>query len=202
MSKQPLAVVRSVDELQAALRARALALRIVFDGRSRRGDDNGRDCSLDGIAGLPTGYAAKLLAPVPLKSFGRHSLGPMLTALGCKLLLVEDADLLERITKRIERDPKANGRANATMPTRKSKNSSRKQWRGNSKWGKILRARGLLLVPEGKRKQIARTAANARWRGRSTNADDKAATAARSDGAAAVGRPRNTALGEARRPAP
>ena len=157
-----LAEVRSVDELQAALRARALSLKLVFDARTRHGNAKGRDCSLDSVSGLPDGYSAKLLAPVPIRSFGRTSLGPMLAALGCKLLLVEDAELLARITARIERDPHANGNASARMlPNGKRK---RRYPKLGTDWAIIMNARRYLLVPQGKRRAAARKAAKARWK--------------------------------------
>jgi hypothetical protein len=75
MADELLATIRSMDELQQALRARALGLRLVFDGRCRVGvNRNGESSSLDSVAGLPDGYSCKLLAPVPIKGLGRTSL--------------------------------------------------------------------------------------------------------------------------------
>jgi hypothetical protein len=153
--------LRSVDDLQRALRARALQLQIVFDGRCRRSGENGEDRSLDGVAGLPTGYAAKLLSPVPLKSFGRTSLGPMLIALGVCLQLVVDEEAEQKYTSRIERNPHRNGNdAPDAMRPMKRRRRYRKL---GSEWARIMNARRYLLVPESRRKASARKAAKARW---------------------------------------
>jgi hypothetical protein len=153
--------LRGVDDIQRALRARALDLKIVFDARTRNlAEGEGRIPSLDNVVGLPEGYAAKLLAPVPLKSFGRTSLGPMLTALGCELWLVVDHVAVAKYTARIERNPHRNGSASGRMLPTKRK---RRYPKLGPEWSRIMNARRYLLVPEGKRKSIARTAANARW---------------------------------------
>lgn len=73
-----LGAATSYDELQAIMRARADAL-----GISRE--------TIDEIAGVPRGYAAKTLAEVPMRKLGPDTLGPMLGALGLKLVVAEDA---------------------------------------------------------------------------------------------------------------
>jgi hypothetical protein len=60
-----IAEVRSWNDLHAAFRARAESLNV-----SR--------LVLDELSGLQSGYASKLLAPVPMRHFGRVSLGAML----------------------------------------------------------------------------------------------------------------------------
>jgi hypothetical protein len=64
-----LATVRDYAQLHTALRLRADELKTTRE-------------AIDDLAGLQNGYAAKLLAPVPIKSLGRESLGPMLAVLG------------------------------------------------------------------------------------------------------------------------
>lgn len=76
---------KSYDDLQPILRARADAL-----GLSR--------VELDRIAGVPSGYSAKVLAEVPIRKLGPDTLGPMLGALGVKIMLVEDPEALAKFT--------------------------------------------------------------------------------------------------------
>lgn len=66
---------------------------------------------IDEIGGLASGYAAKLLGPNPIKTFGRISLGPLLGALALKIVIVEDTDMLPRVAGRIShRNPNAGQR--------------------------------------------------------------------------------------------
>jgi hypothetical protein len=46
----------------------------------------------DHIAGWPSGYAGKLLAPDPIKNLGWMSLGDALKTLAIKLVVVEDKE--------------------------------------------------------------------------------------------------------------
>jgi hypothetical protein len=55
---------------------------------------------IDEQAGLQSGYSGKLLSMNPVKCFGPVSLGAMLGAIGCKLLLIEDPVQTERILSR------------------------------------------------------------------------------------------------------
>lgn len=57
---------------------------------------------LDHQAGMQEGYAGKLLGPGHVKVFGMRSLGDTLGAIGCKLLLVEDADQTAKMRARIK----------------------------------------------------------------------------------------------------
>jgi hypothetical protein len=65
------------------------------------------------VAGLPRGYLQKILSPLPksredVRRIGVASLGPVLGVLGVKLVMVEDAEALERFGSRIpKRDPRA-----------------------------------------------------------------------------------------------
>ncbi len=86
-----IATVTSYDELIAAFRARADELKVTRE-------------TLDAVTGLQAGYSGKLLAPVPMKSLGRVSLGPMLQAMGLAIVLVEDPEALRRFaTQHAER---------------------------------------------------------------------------------------------------
>jgi hypothetical protein len=57
--------------------------------------------TIDDVAGLPLRYTMKLLAPVPVKGIGRTSLGPLLGALGLKLVVAVDHEVLARIRHRL-----------------------------------------------------------------------------------------------------
>jgi hypothetical protein len=85
-----IAEVRSWNDLDTALRARAESLNV-----SR--------LVLDELSGLQSGYASKLLAPVPIRHFGRVSLGAMSGALGLKLVVQEDKEALARVAGRLVR---------------------------------------------------------------------------------------------------
>ena len=83
MDERRIAVVSTYDELIAAFRARADELKVTRE-------------TLDSVSGLQAGYSGKLLAPVPMKSLGRVSLGPMLQAMGLAIVLVEDPEAMRR----------------------------------------------------------------------------------------------------------
>jgi hypothetical protein len=99
-----LGVVRSYDDLHAALRARAEHLNI-----SRE--------TIDEIAGFQPFYAAKLLAPKPHRKLGKMSFSAMLGALGCRLLLVEEEpETLEKLRERWVQRVEAQVRWRETEP--------------------------------------------------------------------------------------
>lgn len=76
-----LATVRSYHELIAVLRTRADELDLTRE-------------AIEVGANLQPGYAAKLLAQVPIKGLGPLSLGPLLGILGLKLVVIEDREVL------------------------------------------------------------------------------------------------------------
>lgn len=55
--------------------------------------------TIDEAGGLQPGYAAKLLAPIPIKNLGPLSFGGILKALGLKVVLVEDNASVNRMAK-------------------------------------------------------------------------------------------------------
>ena len=85
---QALVEVREYSDLHRAMRARAEQLNI-----SR--------LSIDDIAGMPEGYAAKVLAPAPMKCAGHKALLPLLGALALKLVILEDPVALAAIRDRL-----------------------------------------------------------------------------------------------------
>jgi len=77
-------LLRSPDDIVAALRARKEALNISNE-------------ALDAISLLPDGYVSKLLAPRRMKHLGELSLPSLLEALGVALVLVPDPDAIKRV---------------------------------------------------------------------------------------------------------
>ena len=84
----PLAEITDYDTLVVALRARADQLEV-----SRE--------TISDLAGLPDRYASKLLSLRHVRRIGLESLGPMLSALGLKLIVVEDQAALKRCGSRL-----------------------------------------------------------------------------------------------------
>ena len=78
------AVIASYEDLLAVLRARADEI-----GATR--------LQVDAASGLPDGYAGKLLGPSKIRCLGEKSLGPVLGALGLKLVAVADDESLNRV---------------------------------------------------------------------------------------------------------
>jgi hypothetical protein len=89
-ARRELAVVHDYDGLRIALRARAEQLDI-----SR--------LEIDRISGVANGYSSAVLSNTPRKRIGPANLGPILAALGLKLVVVEDAELMARYTARAEK---------------------------------------------------------------------------------------------------
>ena len=82
-------LIRTEDELLDALRSRCDQLRISYE-------------SIDRIAGLPDGNAAKCLARPPFKRFSTRSLSWVLAALGYGLQLAEDPEALARLQNKYD----------------------------------------------------------------------------------------------------
>lgn len=80
------APIRSMPELLNAIRARRDELNISHE-------------TIDGIAGLQSGYTSKLLAPTPIKNLGPMSFGSLLGALGLAVVVVEDPQAIVRVEK-------------------------------------------------------------------------------------------------------
>lgn len=81
-------------ELQVLMRARAEELQI-----SRE--------TIDELAGFASGYASKMLAPMPLKKMGELSIRLLIGALAVKLIVVDDPERRARMAERYTpRNPK------------------------------------------------------------------------------------------------
>lgn len=140
---EALAIIRNMDDLQAALRLRAETL-----GVSRE--------TIDSVSGMQSGYSAKLLAPRPIKKIGPQSMALILPALGCALMLVEDAEAMAQIGSRLIKRPFPNRAHSGTVHFEFSRRHLRKIQRLG---GKNSRKN----IGKRKRKQLARKAASARW---------------------------------------
>jgi hypothetical protein len=57
---------------------------------------------IDELAGLQSGYAGKVLAPVPIRRASLETLLLMFSALGLRLVVVEDETALERLRDRTQ----------------------------------------------------------------------------------------------------
>lgn len=154
-------------ELLAVLRAWVKQLDMSYDG-------------LDKLAGLPDRYANKLLRPIPIKGLNRYSMGPILGALGLKLLVVVNTAQLERLewrktqlgitpnqwteNRKVTEKRKA---ANDTQPTmRRHANWAQRNLTGNSDWGRMMRMRAIVLMTPKALQRSARKAGKARARQR------------------------------------
>lgn len=84
---EPLAEIRTYDDLHRALRERADEINIPRT-------------AIDELTGLADGYAGKVLGQGKTKKLGALSFSAMLEVLGLKLLLVEDPELVERMQHR------------------------------------------------------------------------------------------------------
>ena len=59
----------------------------------------------DALAGWPEGYLSKLTAQRPVRRIGLNSMGPLLSAMGVKLQMVEDPRGTERLRRLQPRNP-------------------------------------------------------------------------------------------------
>jgi hypothetical protein len=144
---EPLAEVRDYDELIRALRNRVHKLNVTCE-------------SIDHLAGLPQRYTNKLLSgPVPVRTFGRRSLGPVLQSLGLKLVVaLDDQGEFEKLRQRLA-PVKHAGRA--MLATQKP--VRRRFFFEEPGVAVLARARQLVLQGKRKRRAIARIAAKVRW---------------------------------------
>ncbi len=55
---------------------------------------------IDDIAGFPSGYASKLLSPIPMKFLGPISLNLILGTLGLAIAVVENPQAIEKMSRR------------------------------------------------------------------------------------------------------
>lgn len=117
---------------------------------------------LDALAGLPSRYTSKLFCKVPIKGIGRHSLGPLMGALGFELWVVEDAVALAQIRGRIvQRVFKRPDTSDGIRPKRSRK---KRALLGNRAWSHMMNCRRALLTNPEQRRASAKKAIRARWK--------------------------------------
>jgi hypothetical protein len=58
--------------------------------------------AFDEFAGLPEGYLSKLICANPIRRIGMLSMGPLFTALGVTLVMIEDPETTERLKMRLK----------------------------------------------------------------------------------------------------
>jgi hypothetical protein len=83
-----LGVAYEYADLLKLIRARVLELRISHE-------------TMDAVCGLPSGYSSKLLCDPPVRRLGVLSLGCVVGALGCVLIVAEDAEQIVKIRPRL-----------------------------------------------------------------------------------------------------
>ena len=136
--------ISSYQDLHAIMRARAAELEL-----SRE--------SIDAIAGVPAGYAAKLLAPRPIRTLGALSMPLMLPALGIKVLVVVDDAKTADIKGR--RDAERRNGAQVRAGTVHFELSDRHMRKIRFRGGKNSRTK----MSKRKARELGRKAAIARW---------------------------------------
>jgi hypothetical protein len=130
----------------------------------KRADDLGltRE-TIDAISGLQSGYASKLLAPVPIRAIGPETLGPLLGSLAMRIVLEIDEEMLAQLKPRMVKTARPRKHASAGMlPLKRLK--PRGYWRKSGVWSNVMNSRRALVLTPAKRSAIARKAARARWK--------------------------------------
>ena len=144
-----IATVHDYDGLIAAIRARSDELQITRE-------------TLDDASGLHGGYCGKLLSPIPIKTLGHVSLGPILGALGLALIVVEDLRRSARSAPRLVKRE----RARAMLPARvlpAESPKARPDLKGNSEWSRDHERAAGVAAHATAAAAIAHIAARARW---------------------------------------
>ena len=144
MTERVLATFTDYIDFMRALRARANELQVSRD-------------VLDEVSGLGVRYVSKLLGPRAVRRVGMKTLGPLLGALGVKLVLVEDPDAMRRFGRRngfgARRDRNVHGgTVHFEFSARHMRKIAKKGGHNSRKYMSPKRAR-----------QLARNAAHVRW---------------------------------------
>jgi hypothetical protein len=141
-----IAEIRGYAEFTAALRAWVLHLGTNYE-------------SIGELAGLQSGYLAKLISSTPIRSFSRMSLDTTLAAMGLKLLLVPDVERLEAMRLRLAvRSRFGRKPTSAEIPAQKPT-----PLRGNPALAAFYAHRRAALQSPQRRRKIARKAIRIRW---------------------------------------
>src|SRR6516225_12253986 len=122
--------------------------------------------SVDGLAGLPDGYAGKLFAPIAFARVGSKTLGPLLAAAGLELQLVVNEAQLAAIKRhrdfrvRSERAPYRRRHSDPSMRASRMRAPTSGSFSGET--GRIAQARWMLATKAKQRSRWAKAAALAR----------------------------------------
>lgn len=109
--------------------------------------------SVDHVSGLHGGYTGKIVAPVPMKSMGKVSMGPILQTLGLRLIIVRDDEMFKRVKDRLAKRERPRDPPNGSL--------TRPTWLFTRKKSiKMQVLRNQALSPK-QRKRIARIAGRA-----------------------------------------
>lgn len=111
--------------------------------------------SLDRLACLPAGYAAKLLSPKPMKKLSDETLGFAMPALGMKLVAIEDLEAVEMLRARADKRRSVTmlgAAVHIVVSRRELKRRSRKGGANSRKY-----------MPKGAASKLGRRAAKKRW---------------------------------------
>lgn len=139
-----LAVIADEADLIAAWRARAEELNV-----SR--------AEIDRVAGLPSGYAGKMLCVPPVKYAGPQSFWNVCGALGLAVQLVVDPDAVARFAGRMDQRDSKNARL------RRMIHKSKIPWLLTPERARELAMLCTASMTSKQRKRRAKRAARARW---------------------------------------
>lgn len=109
---------------------------------------------IDAAGKLQPGYTSKLLAPKPMKQFGKESLPRMLKATGMALVLVIDDERFAPIKAML---------AKRERPLRANARIVKPAWLFTRDQARLMGGKRWAGLSEKKRASIARKAAKARW---------------------------------------
>jgi len=149
-------IVRSLEDIQVELRSIAETR-----GMTR--------LTIDELAGLASGHAAKLLGPIPAKRLGPETLPRLLRALALRLVLEDDPERLAEIAEHLH--GRSEGHANTHVVrihlktlSYVNKVAARMIRRERRKWAlEATKQRLAALSPE-HRTRLAKIAIRARWK--------------------------------------
>lgn len=104
--------------------------------------------SLDHVSGLQSGYISKIVAPIPIKSMGKISMGPVLQTTGLAIIVVRDDEQFAKIKDRLTRRVRPRKLANVS--------SARPTWLFRKKKAREMGKRRWSVLTELQRKKLAR----------------------------------------------
>jgi len=158
-----LAEIRGYDEFTAALRAWIEELGTNYE-------------CIGELAGLQSGYLAKMIASTPIRSFSRMSLGAVLGALCLRLRLEVDTERLEQMRSLyVPRSSMGRHAVSAMHPQGNAVKPRFSMFRGNPELSRLLHQRWMVMSSPRRRRRIARAAARERWANRRNGAAESGA---------------------------